>query len=67
MPATTCLSCKQPIVFLYTRRGERMPVNADTVGPQDVLYAPKRGHVPHWAVCPASTGWKGKSRHGHQS
>jgi hypothetical protein len=48
---TRCTSCQAPIVFLTTKRGSNMPVDADSVKPEDRDYEAGR-HIPHFAVCP---------------
>lgn len=47
---TNCDGCGAAIVFLQTERG-RMPVNAETVDPNDREFMPKK-HVSHFAGCP---------------
>jgi hypothetical protein len=48
-----CSSCKAPIVWFKTAKGNNMPVNAETVSPTDtVLELPR--HISHFATCPNS-------------
>lgn len=47
----TCRSCGAEIVFLRTRTGSRMPVDAETVEEGEELFDPKR-HTSHFATCP---------------
>ena len=48
--AVLCTTCYQPIVFLPTGKGNMMPINAETVEPQDTVYEHGR-HVSHFASC----------------
>lgn len=47
-----CTSCRAAIVWLRTVNGNRMPVDAATVKPDDTEYNGKAGHVSHFATCP---------------
>jgi hypothetical protein len=48
----TCRTCGAPIIWLWTRRHKRMPVNdASVTGPAE-LFDPTAGHVSHFATCP---------------
>lgn len=44
------LTCNARIIFLPTASGSRMPVDADTVEPDDEEFDPTR-HASHFAVC----------------
>jgi hypothetical protein len=46
-----CGSCKAPIVWLMTKNLKPMPVNADTVKPEDTRFDHLR-HTSHFATCP---------------
>ena len=46
-----CDACGAPIVFLNTKGGGLMPVDAATVGPDDDKFDKMRGHMPHFATC----------------
>lgn len=48
---TRCRSCNKQIVFLKTRNGKAMPVDADTVEPSDQEFDQQR-HKSHFASCP---------------
>ena len=45
-----CTSCGAQMIFLSTNTGRRMPVNADTVSPEDTEFDPTR-HKSHFASC----------------
>lgn len=42
--------CNARIIFLETSSGKRMPVDADTVEPDDELFDPSK-HTSHFANC----------------
>jgi hypothetical protein len=46
----TCRRCKAPIVFVLTRKGTRMPVDAKTFDSGDTMFDPKK-HMTHFATC----------------
>jgi hypothetical protein len=46
-----CSSCRARIVWLKTEAGKNMPVDADTVEPEDELFDSSR-HKSHFATCP---------------
>jgi hypothetical protein len=48
--ATPCTSCQKPIVFLTTLKGNKMPVDAETVEPADQVLDLTR-HKSHFATC----------------
>lgn len=48
---TRCRSCNKQIVFLKTRNGKNMPVDADSVEPEDDELDLSR-HVSHFRTCP---------------
>jgi len=58
---TRCKStgCRAQIIWFKTAAGKNMPVDADSVKPEDAEYDPER-HVSHWATCPASAQFRGK-------
>lgn len=43
--------CDSGLVWLKTRKGKVIPVNAESVDASDELYDHKK-HAPHWASCP---------------
>jgi hypothetical protein len=47
-----CKSCHARIVWLKTAKGANMPVDADTVKPEDQMFLPNSDHVSHFATCP---------------
>lgn len=52
-----CRSCKAAIVFLKTRTGKTMPIDADTVEPGDEFLELGK-HVSHFATCPDATYYR---------
>jgi hypothetical protein len=52
---TRCKSCRAQIIWFKTAAGNNMPVDADTVEPQDdVEKLDLSRHVSHFASCPNS-------------
>jgi len=47
---TRCKTCRAQIIWFKTEAGRNMPVDADTVEPEDDEYEPPR-HVSHFATC----------------
>jgi hypothetical protein len=49
---TRCKStgCNAKIIWLETESGRNIPVDADTVEPEDELYEHDR-HASHWGTC----------------
>lgn len=45
-----CRSCQADIVFLPTKNGKSMPVNAETVETDDAVFNAAK-HVSHFATC----------------
>jgi len=43
-------TCNARIIFLHTAAGNPIPVDADTVEPEDQQYEPGK-HEPHFATC----------------
>lgn len=56
-----CRSCNAPIVFLKTAKEKTIPVNAETVKPDDKLYDAKFGHISHFATCPDAAKFSRKT------
>jgi hypothetical protein len=57
---TRCRSCRAKIIWFKTEGGRNMPVDADTVEPDDDEWDPPR-HISHFATCPnADKHRKGK-------
>lgn len=50
-PRRNCIACGKPIVWVLTRSGRSMPVNAETYEPGDRLFQRGR-HVSHFDTCP---------------
>ena len=48
---TRCNSCRARIIWLPTQAGRAMPIDADTVEPEDEEFIQGK-HGPHWATCP---------------
>lgn len=46
-----CRSCRAKIIWFKTDAGKNMPIDADTVEPEDDELDLKR-HVSHFATCP---------------
>lgn len=46
-----CSSCRARIVWLKTQSGKNMPVDADSVEPEDEIFDRSR-HISHFATCP---------------
>ncbi len=49
--------CNKRIIFLPTESGKRMPVDADTVEPDDEQFDPER-HESHFAKCPGAHNFR---------
>jgi hypothetical protein len=47
---TRCRACNQRIIFLETSSGKKMPVDADTVEPDDDEFDGSR-HTTHFSTC----------------
>lgn len=54
---TRCRSCKARIIFLRTSSGKAMPVEADSVEPEDETFEAGR-HESHFAKCPAASKFR---------
>jgi hypothetical protein len=52
--ASICRDCGEPIVFMRTRLGKLIPVDADSVTDGDTEYEPRSGHVSHFDSCLAA-------------
>lgn len=51
-PTRQCKTCQAPIVWMPTKQGKSMPVDAHTVGDGDQVFDVTRGHISHFATCP---------------
>ena len=54
-------ACRARIVWLTTSAGKNMPVDADTVEPDDTEYDPDR-HVSHFKTCTTPNRFSGRNR-----
>lgn len=52
-----CRACDAPIVFLRTKAGKLMPVDAGAVLHDDYQFDHKR-HVSHFATCPEAATFR---------
>ena len=53
-----CKSCGKEIVFLKTKNGKIIPVNADTIQGKETVYDHKVGHMSHFATCPEANKFR---------
>lgn len=67
MSVEQCRSCKKPVVWVVTKNGKSMPVDAESATEDERKlfgirpeHDPKR-HISHFATCPQSKDWR-KSR-----
>lgn len=58
MNQAKCKYCSKPIVFLYTEKNKRMPVDIINIGNYETLYD-KEKHTSHFITCENYRG-KGK-------
>lgn len=49
--SVVCTGCGGRMIYLRTRTGSRMPVDAETVAEDDHIFDHKR-HTSHFATCP---------------
>jgi hypothetical protein len=49
---TRCRSCNARIIWMKTAAEKNMPVDADSVKPDDEEYDSAAGHVSHFSTCP---------------
>lgn len=54
---TRCKSCRARIIWFKTDSGKSMPVDADTVEPEDDELDLDR-HVSHFSTCPQAGEWR---------
>jgi hypothetical protein len=47
-----CISCGAPILWVGTKKGRFMPIDASSANPRDDMYDHLR-HVSHFATCPS--------------
>ncbi len=47
-----CSTCNARIIWLKTQKGANMPVDADSVEPEDQIFDAAGGHISHFATCP---------------
>ena len=55
-----CKSCGAEIVYLKTKNGKIIPINADTIQGKETVYDHKIDHVSHFATCRDAGAWRGK-------
>lgn len=53
-----CRSCGKEIVFLKTKNGRTIPVNAETMQGKETIFNHKIGHVSHFADCMDAKNWR---------
>lgn len=58
---TRCRSCHAKIIWFKTEAGKNMPVDADTVEPEDEELDLER-HKVHWATCPHADQHRSKRK-----
>ena len=71
MKVSACSSCTAPIMWAWTERGARMPLDRDMVFGGNVDLDPvtmlarvvpadpdMRRHTSHFATCPNAAGWR---------
>ena len=54
-------SCRARIVWLPTKSGSQMPVDADTVGPDDTMYDARR-HTSYFKTCTKPNKFSGSKK-----
>lgn len=54
---TRCRSCQAKIIWFKTITGKNIPIDADTVEPDDEDLDMSR-HVSHFATCPDGDRWR---------
>lgn len=59
---TRCRSCGARIVWLKTKTGKSMPVDAPSTNQDDLEYDHER-HVSHFGTCPDAKRWSKKKKH----
>jgi len=57
---TRCRACRARIIFLPTSTGKQMPVNADSVEPEDDEFDHAK-HESHFATCKAADKFRRRS------
>ena len=63
MKIDECRGCGEAIVFLTTRGGKPIPVNAETVlDDAEEEFDESRGHVAHFAMCPEAARFRKEKR-----
>ena len=55
-----CRSCLAEIRWTHTKSGAKMPVDAATIGPEEFVFDPAKGHQSHFATCPHASDWRKK-------
>lgn len=49
---SVCRSCGAAIVWLETKSGKKMPVDAETASQGDTQFEAASGHISHFSTCP---------------
>lgn len=65
-----CRACPQEIVFLLTKKGNKMPVDVDSLTEEDVAALEAREdvefryneHVSHFKTCPAAKQFSSRTK-----
>lgn len=52
-----CRTCRAKVIWFRTESGAKMPVDSDTVEPEDTELDLER-HVSHFANCPDAAKWR---------
>lgn len=52
-----CRACGRPMIYLPTKTGKSMPVNAETVEATDTEYQHDK-HISHFSDCPAAARFR---------
>lgn len=53
-----CKSCGKEIVWMKTKKGKNMPVNANTVQGKETVYDHTKGHESHFSTCDEAEKWR---------
>lgn len=60
-PGERCRSCLAPVIWLPTRAGGHMIIDAETVTAGDLAFDPQK-HRSHFASCPDAAQWRRKKK-----
>lgn len=56
--ADKCKGCGAPIVFMKTRKGKYIPVDAESIKTNEVFFNPNSGMIAHFATCPKAQDFR---------